>query len=161
MPADGDRTAVERVITKLAGPYVRLLTMEGAEGPSTAAGQSRQVFDIAHEALIRSWPRLGQWLDEDREFQLWQKRLNVNRQEWDRTDRHPDALLRGALLDEAKRWIETRSNDLNSEEKDFIDAGLFLRKMREEEELAQQRHLEEAQHLRLKAETERAAEQTR
>ena len=161
MPAEGDRTAVERVIAKLAGPYVRLLTMEAAEGPATVASQPRQVVDIAHEALIRSWPRLRQWMDEDQEFQLWQKRLNVSRQEWDRTDRHPDALLRGALLDEAKRWIETRSNDLNSEEKDFIEAGLFLQKMREQEELAQQRQLQEAQHLRLKAETERAEEQTR
>jgi FOG: WD40 repeat len=161
MPADGDRTAVERVVTKLAGPHVRLLTMEAAEGPSPAASQSRQVVDIAHEALIRNWPRLQQWLDEDREFQLWQKRLNVSQQEWERTARHPDALLRGALLDEAKRWIETRSNDLNSDEKDFVEAGLFLEKMREEEELAQQKQMQEAQHLRLKAETERAEEQTR
>src|SRR5260370_36470708 len=76
--------------------------------------------------VIGKWGRLQQWLGEGREFQLWQKRLNVTREEWDRTARHPDALLRGALLGEAKRWIETRSNDLNSDEKDFIEAELFF-----------------------------------
>ena len=27
--------------------------------------------EIAHEALIRRWPRLGQWLQEDREILIW------------------------------------------------------------------------------------------
>src|SRR5258705_11027864 len=104
--------------------------MEAEEAPSTAASQSRQMVDIAHEALIRSWPRLRQWMDEDQEFQLWQKRLNVSRQEWDGANHHPDALLRGAFLDEAERWLDTRSSDLNVERRDLLEPGPFLRTRR-------------------------------
>ena len=153
MPAQGDRKVVEQLVAKLAGPQVRLLTVEAPE---------REPFvDIPHEALIRSWPRLVQWMNEDREFQLWQKRLNVIRLEWGRTFRHPEGLLRGALLDEAARWLDTRSSDLNRDERDFIEAGIAFQKMREGEELAQQQELKEEQRRRLEAETARATAQAR
>src|SRR5262249_15541453 len=132
-----------------AGPQVRLLTT------------ARQVVDIAHEALIRSWPRLRQWMDEDQEFQLWLKRLNMARQERIREQRNPDALPRGVFLEEARRWAEARPDDLNRDEKDFIEAGIYMQKLREQEELEQQRRLAEEQRLRLQAETERAEAQTR
>ena len=153
MPAQGDRKLVEQLVAKLAGPQVRLLTVEAPE---------REPFvDIPHEALIRSWPRLVQWMNEDREFQLWQKRLNASRQEWQRTSRHPEGLLRGALLDEAARWLDTRSSDLNRDERDFIEAGIENRKLREAQELAQQQELKDEQRRRLEAETSRAAAQAR
>jgi hypothetical protein len=95
-------------------------------------------------------------MDEDQEFQLWLKRLNAGRLEWERTDRNPDSLMRGVLLDEAGRWLHARPEDLNQEEKGFIEAGLFVRSMREKEELERQMELEAAQRRRLEAETERA-----
>lgn len=169
MPAEGDRKVVEQLVSKLSGPQVRLLTVEaplsvsaGAPaGSSTLAAERDPFVDIPHEALTRSWPRLVQWMNEDREFQLWQKRLNASRQEWERTFRHPEGLLRGALLDEAARWLDTRSSDLNREERDFVEAAIQFQKMRESEELAQQQELKEEQARRLEAETARAAAQAR
>ena len=34
-----------------------------------------RVVEVAHEALFRSWQRLRAWLDQDREFLLWRRRL--------------------------------------------------------------------------------------
>ena len=148
LPAGQKPEVVNRVIAKLAAPNVRLLTLQ-AQG-------AVEYVDIAHEALIRNWPRLQGWMNEDRECQLWLKRLNASRREWDRTLRHPDGLLRGALLDEAERWFEVRKADLNRDETDFIEAGLFVRKMREEEAAEQERALDDERQRRLDAETERA-----
>lgn len=148
LPADGNGKQVEDVVHRLAGPQARLLTLQ-AQG-------SIDYIDVAHEALIRSWPRLRSWMDEDDEFQLWLKRLNARRLEWERTDRHPDSLLRGALLNEAERWLQARREDLNHEEKGFVEASLSVRSMREEEVRQQQRELNAEQQRRLEAETERA-----
>ena len=148
LPAGGNSGLVSQVVSKLAAANVRLLTLQAQGGA--------EYVDIAHEALIRNWPRLQGWMNEDREFQLWLKRLNASRREWDRTDRHPDGLLRGALLDEAERWFAARADDLNRDETFFIEASRFLRSMREEEAREQQQKLEEEQQRRLQAETERA-----
>lgn len=148
MPADGDGKQVGELVHHLAGPHTRLLTLQ--------AQANIEYVDIAHEALIRNWPRLRTWMEEDQEFQLWLKRLNAGLLEWERTNRHPDSLLRGALLDEAERWREARSGDLNQEERAFVEASLFVRSMREEEVRLQQEELEAEQERRLLAETERA-----
>ncbi len=155
LPVKGDAEPVESVIARLAGAEARLLTLEAGDGDT---GES---VDIAHEALITNWPRLQGWLNEDLEFQLWLKRLDVSQEEWERTDRHPDSLLRGAVLQEAERWIETRATDLNRGESEFIEASANVEKLRLDQELAQQTELAEQQQARLKAETERAEVQTR
>jgi hypothetical protein len=153
VPAGADRKTVDNVVDKLAGPQVRLLTLEAK---ASFSGAPEQYVDIAHEALIRKWPRLQRWMNEDQEFQLWLKRLNASRLDWERTLRHPDGLLRGALLEEARRWLEARPEDLNREETEFVQAGIFVEEMRREEEAARQREVEEAQQQRLLAEKERA-----
>ena len=51
--------------------------------------------EVAHEALIRHWPTLREWLDEDREGRLLHRRLTEAAQEWEALGRDPGALLRG------------------------------------------------------------------
>jgi hypothetical protein len=179
MPVEGDRPMVERVVAELAGPEARLLTIEtstaplqvryasagaGAEGAlhrASPEAKPAQHLDVAHESLIRSWGRLRRWLDEDMEFQLWQKRLRLSLEEWERTSRHPESLLRGALLREAERWLEERRDDLNLEEREFIEAGAAVQLLREEEEREQQRELKLAEQRRFEAEQQKAVIQAR
>jgi len=85
----------------------------GAGGEETA--------EVAHEALIRHWERLRGWLDEDREFLLWRRRLQTALAEWGRTNREEGALLRGTPLREAERWISERLEDLSPLEQEFIN----------------------------------------
>jgi tetratricopeptide (TPR) repeat protein len=98
----------------------RLVTV-GVEG-----GGRQEMVEIAHEALVRRWPRLSQWLQEDHDVLLWRQRLRLILREWDQTGRDDGFLLRGSLLDEARLWLSRRANDLTPEEKDFIGCSLGL-----------------------------------
>ena len=49
---------------KLAGQDWRLLTL-------AHAADREPVVEVAHEQLLRRWPRLKSWLDEEHEFLVW------------------------------------------------------------------------------------------
>ena len=59
----------------LLGVFCLYLTglIPGSEVSATAISQA--LGEVAHEAVIRSWPRLRGWLAEDREFVLVRARL--------------------------------------------------------------------------------------
>src|SRR5262249_5512554 len=57
--------AAERLAERLV--RARLLTADVHDGVET--------FEVAHEALFESWPRLKLWLDESRDFLQWRQRL--------------------------------------------------------------------------------------
>jgi transcriptional regulator with XRE-family HTH domain/tetratricopeptide (TPR) repeat protein len=90
------------------------------------SGGRQELVEIAHEALVRRWPRLTQWLQDDREILLWRQRLRLILREWEQTGRDEGFLLRGPLLDEARLWLSRRASDLSPEEKDFISCSLSL-----------------------------------
>ena len=86
--------------------------------------------EIAHEALTREWGRLRGWINEDREFLLWQQRLRVSSTEWLRSKRHQSALLAGPRLAEAEEWVRERSNDLSAGEREFVTTSQRARDQR-------------------------------
>ena len=65
--------------------------------------------EVAHEALIRHWPTLRAWLDEDREGRLVHRRLTEAAQEWDATASRPGLLYRGTRLAGASEWSQART----------------------------------------------------
>jgi hypothetical protein len=78
------------------------------------------VVEIAHEALIRRWEKLQVALEQDREFLSWRRRLGFRMQEWEAADYDEGALLHGAILTEAQRWLTERPADLTAREQEFI-----------------------------------------
>ena len=48
-----------------------------------------QTVEIAHEALLRHWTRLADWVDKDREFLLWRQRVSLLLDEREQSDRDP------------------------------------------------------------------------
>ena len=90
-----------------------------------ARGDERENrLEVAHEALLRSWHRLVGWLDEDRSFLLWRRRIEEARREWERTENHPSTLLRGPALKEAEGWLEQRGDLLSSQQQTFLRTSL-------------------------------------
>ena len=113
-----DFGSLERVVKALAD--ARLVTT----GRDPASGQV--MVEVAHEALIRGWPRLQGWLDEDRAALLIHRRLTEAAQEWERLGRDEGALLRGARLAEAEEWAEKHGQEMNPLEQEFLEASLVL-----------------------------------
>ena len=109
----GDRADVEAVVQALADQ--RLLTV-GRDDLSAKA-----VVEITHEALIRGWPELRAWVNEDREALRTQRRLTEAAGEWDRSGQHDDGLLyRGARL---AGWQERSLDDVAEVERRFLQAS--------------------------------------
>jgi WD40 repeat protein/class 3 adenylate cyclase/energy-coupling factor transporter ATP-binding protein EcfA2 len=79
--------------------------------------------EVAHEALIRHWPTLRSWLDEDREGRLVHRRLTEAAQEWDATGREPALLYRGTRLASATDWAGAHDSELNELEREFLTAS--------------------------------------
>ena len=116
-------------------------------------------LDVSHEALIRGWPRLRGWLDEDRAGLRLQRRITETADEWQRSNRDNDLLYRGARLIQAHEWRARHEVELNPLEREFLDASIVLKQRLEEQEREQQqRELEAAQKL-AEAERRRAEEQ--
>src|SRR5437667_2279821 len=118
-------------------------------------------IDVSHEALIRCWPRLRRWLDEDRSGLRLHRQITETGEEWKRTNRDEDLLYRGARLIHAQEWRERHEAELNPLEREFLSASIALKERLEQREREQQqRELQAAKKL-AEAERKRAEEQTR
>ncbi len=71
---------------------------------------------IAHEALVRVWPRLRGWLDDDVEGQRLFRHLAGAADAWDAMGRPDSELYRGARLARAAEWRDRADPDLNDTE---------------------------------------------
>ena len=110
VPAGVSPELVQALLERLA--EARLVTL----GDGTA--------EVAHEVLIREWPTLRGWLDEDRDGVRLHRNLGAAARLWDTGGREASDLYRGARLDAAAEWAELHRADLNATECDFIDTSL-------------------------------------
>ncbi|CAL9341806.1 hypothetical protein SUDANB15_00278 [Streptomyces sp. enrichment culture] len=81
--------------------------------------------DLAHEALITAWPRLGTWIDEARERLLVHRRLTDAARTWNDLGREPGALYRGTRLATADEHLADTA--LTPLERDFLTASRTAR----------------------------------
>ena len=65
---------------------------------------SEGTVEVAHEALLREWPRLRGWLEEDAQGRRTHQQLAAAAREWDAGGRDPGELYRGARLAGAQEW---------------------------------------------------------
>jgi WD40 repeat protein/class 3 adenylate cyclase len=113
-----------------------------------------ETAEVAHEALIREWPTLREWLNRDREGLQLHRHLTETSHEWEVLDREISVLYRGSRLAQANEWTATNPLAMNLQEKTFLEASNRQSFLDEQEREAQlQRELEAAQKL---AETERS-----
>ncbi|MEU4410209.1 helix-turn-helix domain-containing protein [Streptosporangium sp. NPDC023963] len=89
-----------------------------------------QSAEVAHEALIRAWPRLHRWLTDDRANLLTHRRLTDAAHRWQDLRRDSGALYRGAQLAVAGAWAEENPAELNPLESDFLQASRGLERRR-------------------------------
>jgi tetratricopeptide (TPR) repeat protein len=91
---------------------------------SRSESHGENLVEVAHLVLFRSWARLADYLNQDREFLLWRQRLGARLADWERAEQDDFFLLRGVLLQEAQAWQSERTEDLLASELDLIDRSI-------------------------------------
>jgi WD40 repeat protein len=109
----------------------RLLTT----GQDPVSGQP--TVEVAHEALIRAWPRLGRWVADYRPFAHWYaNELMPFLRRWLGKGQQPDFLLPDAMLLQAQHWLAEYPGELSGPPEEYIRASM---EKREEEQRARER----------------------
>jgi signal transduction histidine kinase len=119
LPAKGQQEMVEAVVQTLSSPEARLVTIEGG-----AVLNEERIVEVAHEALIHSWSRLRNWIEENREALRIYRRLTEAAREWNQHGRDLSYLYRGARLTEAVECARAYASDLSKFEAAFLEASV-------------------------------------
>ena len=110
VPEGGAAEPVEALLRRLAEE--RLVTLDDG------------FAEVAHEALIREWPQLRRWLDEDRAGIRAHQQLGDAARLWDAGGQEASDLYRGARLAAALELVESQRAQLNATERAFLDAAV-------------------------------------
>ncbi len=88
---------------------------------SDRAQDGRTVVSIVHEALLRAWPRLAEWIAKNQEFLRARGRLARAARQWEEQKRTTDYLLpAGKPLAEAKELMEKFPEALDAAEAELV-----------------------------------------
>ncbi|MER6464865.1 hypothetical protein ABT278_31015 [Streptomyces sp. NPDC001228] len=103
-----DETAARYAIERFAD--ARLLTLD------------LDTVRVSHEALLRAWPKLAQWIDEDRDLLRARQQLAADAASWERSERDPSLLYRGnRLIAMRERTATPGAPPLGSTSADFME----------------------------------------
>ena len=148
----GGEAEGELVLNKLVS--ARLITV-GEEQQTR-----RDVVEVAHEALIREWPLLREWVSEDREDLRVERAILQAAGEWKTFGKDSGALLKGARLIQAEEWSARHARELPKEASEFLRASIADRDEElQKEKDRQQEQIDSAKRLSAEAEARAVAEQ--
>ncbi len=115
LPAGSDPAQTVALVKKLADARL-VVTSESADS-------KEQFVEVAHEALIRHWPRLSNWLDENRQDLLLHQGLTEASNQWRKLEHDPGALYRGVRLQQAQKLGQTHPDWITQAVQEFLDAS--------------------------------------
>ena len=138
--SDGERAATRRMFLRLvltgdSGTEIRrrvpLDELDLERDPDAATVLDRLTRDrllttaestveVAHEALLREWPRLQEWLDEDKQGRQLRDHLSQASRQWRSGGEEASDLYRGARLSAVLEWAREHGPDLNELEHEFL-----------------------------------------
>src|SRR5579864_4108387 len=127
----GPPEKVEALLARLASSRLITISREG-----------QQIFvEVSHEALIREWSSLREWIARNREEIQLGRRLAQAAQEWDGLNRDAGALLQGARLAQGKEWLLRHADAPAAPElaREFVEASVAAREEAGQRELRKQK----------------------
>ena len=107
--------AAATLVEAFTSEQARLLVQNRSEQ------SSESVVEVAHEALLRSWQRLSEWIEAEQGNLRFRRQIERAAQEWETRARQSSWLLNGGRLVEAQEWQE--SFPAGALEQEFIDAS--------------------------------------
>ncbi len=81
------------------------------------------VIEVAHEALLSSWPRLREWLESDRAWLAQLHHLATASRAWHESGRADSELYRGARLEAVIEALPHHGHELSDDEQAFVEAS--------------------------------------
>lgn len=91
-----------------------------------------ETVEITHEALLHAWPRLRDWIDEDRNGNLLRQRLEEDGRAWEGSERDSSLLYRGSRLEQAHTWAKSAGEGVDTfltrSAVEFLAAAVRLRR---------------------------------
>lgn len=82
---------------------------------------------IAHEALLREWPRVRAWLEEDRERIRFRRAISDQAAEWDAGGRRPSDRLAGGRLELASDDLALGTEGWPSLAREYVEESVAAR----------------------------------
>ena len=99
----------------------RLLVARLLVGRRTSGGES--ALELAHESLLRAWPRLARWIDESREERALTEELRQAAALWAARGRKDGEAWIGEVLFDARRRLQRAGVEAPPDVADFLAAG--------------------------------------
>jgi hypothetical protein len=106
---------LDSIISRFTAPDARLVTTQAKD-----ILEGEPTVELSHEALIKGWKRLRDWIEEDRQNLITQRRLTEAANEWLTSNKNDAYLYRGPLLARATEWAGLHPDELNSHEREFL-----------------------------------------
>ncbi len=122
---------IVQVVIDIFGKY-RLLTFD--HDPVTRT----PTVEVAHEALIRQWQLLHQWIEDSREDLRLQRRVTAAATDWLNAGRDPSFLATGTRLGQFETWLADTTLSLTEHERLYLNESLARREQQSAEEAARQ-----------------------
>jgi WD40 repeat protein len=115
-----EASAITAARDAFADPMARLITL--SEGKA----------ELTHEALVRAWPRLRRWIDQDRDDLLAAQRVADDARAWQEGGQDTGRLYRGARLELAVELLrgERVPGHLSALDRKFLAAGAIAARRR-------------------------------
>jgi WD40 repeat protein/serine/threonine protein kinase len=142
----------EEVPNRRTAPYRDFVAMERIDGKTVAKGfvdlfvekrllvadadpQGEMTVSVAHEALLREWRRVKEWLTENREFLRMRDRLDSSLKLWLSRGKQKDDLLGPGLpLAEGEKLVKDFGASLSLEQSAYVSASVAERTRRRKAE---------------------------
>jgi serine/threonine protein kinase/tetratricopeptide (TPR) repeat protein len=136
----------EEAPNRRTAPYRDFITSDGADGKSGAKGFvdlfiGKRLFiadtdphgevnvSVAHEALLREWQRIREWLAENRDFLRMRDRLDSSLKLWLNRGKQTDDLLGPGLpLAEGEKLLKDFEASLSQAQTDYVRASVAEQK---------------------------------
>jgi WD40 repeat protein/transcriptional regulator with XRE-family HTH domain len=146
--ADTRRRAALNELVRQSAEAPQLRTVLNTLAEARLITLNEDSAEVAHEALIREWQRLHEWLTNDRDGLRLHRHLTDSAHEWETRGQDASELYRGARLAQAQEWAEANEGRLNEAERVFLAASVEQEHHDTlEREVQRQRELEAAQKL--------------
>jgi WD40 repeat protein len=85
--------------------------------------RAEDTVEVAHEALLREWPRLREWLDEEGQGRVLRHHLTAAARNWEENGRRGGDLYRAERLSAALAWSADHGDQMNRLEHEFLRAS--------------------------------------